>query len=458
MRARVPFLAVISVLATGLAGVSVPASAQPLGLGEVTGLIVNYRPGTAEATSDVAAQSDAQAKRATLGRRLATGSTLITVTNPLELTRVAAAFAADPKVASVEPDALMYPLAESPNDPEYPRQWHYSEDKAGMRVPGAWDQSTGKGAVVAVIDTGYVKHPDLEGNIIAGYDFISSAARARDGDGRDADASDEGDWNNAIECLLAPARGSSWHGTHVAGTIAALTNNGTGVAGIAYNAKVQPVRVLGRCGGTTSDIIDAIAWASGGSVPGVPANATKANVINMSLGGSGACSSALQSAITGAVGRGTSVVVAAGNSNADVSGFNPANCDNVIAVASTNRNGDRSFYSNFGEKVDIAAPGGQTRNADDAAGTVTTPENGVWSTLNDGATTPGNPIYKPYMGTSMAAPHIAGLVALLLGKNAGLSPAQVESLIKANARPIPGKCDEGCGAGLADATATVAAS
>src|SRR5690606_35071991 len=161
--------------------------------------------------------------------------------------------------------------------------------------------------------------------LVAGYDFISDASIAGDGNGRDSNPQDEGDWENPYP--------SSWHGTHVAGTIAAVTNNAKGVAGVAFGARVQPVRVLGHGRGCTSDITDAIVWASGGTVSGVPANATPAEVINMSLGGGGYCSSTYQNAINSAVSRGTVVVVAAGNSNANVANFTPASCSNVIAVA-----------------------------------------------------------------------------------------------------------------------------
>ncbi|MEE7547807.1 S8 family serine peptidase, partial [Xanthomonas sp. Kuri4-1] len=175
----------------------------------------------------------------------------------------------------------------------------HQRDHAGINVRPAWDKATGNGVVVAVIDTGITSHPDLDANILPGYDFISDTFVSRDGDGRDADPSDEGDWNPVQgECYTTPSPSpitdSSWHGTHVAGTIAAVTNNAVGVAGTAYNAKIVPVRVLGRCGGYTSDIADAIVWASGGSVSGVPANANPAEVINMSLGGSGTCSTTYQ--------------------------------------------------------------------------------------------------------------------------------------------------------------------
>ena len=166
-----------------------------------------------------------------------------------------------------------------------------------MRIPGAWDVSTGSGSTVAVIDTGITAHLDLDANVLPGYDFVSDATAARDGNGRDSNAQDQGDWYAAGECGQTAAANSSWHGTHVSGTVAAVAGNSTGVAGVAPTAKVVPVRVLAKCGGSLSDIADAIIWAAGGTVSGIPANANPAKVINMSLGGSGACGTTYQAAI-----------------------------------------------------------------------------------------------------------------------------------------------------------------
>ncbi|WSF36333.1 S8 family serine peptidase [Streptomyces sp. NBC_01351] len=445
--------------------VGLPAAAA--GTAPVENLIVGYKSSASEASSNTAAAADVTAKgkkagkKAKFDRRLGTGAALVNLGGtvaPAAAADVMAQFRADPDVAYVEVDSRAYALAVNPNDTEYAKQWDLFEPTAGMNVPAAWDKTTGAGVTVAVIDTGYVAHSDLAANVVAGYDFISSATDARDGNGRDNNAADQGDWTVAGECGTgSTASNSSWHGTHVAGTIAAATNNSKGVAGIAYGAKIQPIRVLGKCGGTTADIADAITWASGGTVAGVPANATPSKVINLSLGGSGACSSTYQNAINGAVGRGTTVVVAAGNSNSNAANFTPASCNNVINVAASNRTGDRSFYSNYGTVIDIAAPGGETRRGTDTPGTVTTPENGILSTLNAGTTTPGAENYKPYQGTSMAAPHVAGLAALMKSANTALTPAQIETAIKTNARPLAGTCTGGCGAGLADAAATVAA-
>jgi serine protease len=420
-------------------------------------LIVGYKSGAEEAKSNPAAEADAAAKGKEAGedvdfqRRLGTGAALVDLGEDLtraDVADVVAEYQADPQVAYVVPDRLNTPKAD-PNDTEYAKQWDLFEATAGMNVPGAWNTTTGTGVTVAVIDTGYVAHTDLAANIVGGYDFIADTAVAVDGNGRDSNPADPGDWYNANECGAGiPASNSSWHGTHVAGTIAAVTNNSKGVAGIAYGAKISPVRVLGKCGGYDSDIIDAITWASGGTVSGVPANSNVAKVINMSLGGDGACTSATQSAINAAVNRGTTIVVAAGNENDNVANHSPGNCNNVISVAATNRSGAKASYSNYGSLVDISAPGGQT-----STGTA----NGILSTLNSGTKTPSTENYAYYQGTSMATPHIAGLAALMKSANSSLTPAQIESAIKSNARALPGACSGGCGAGLADATRTVQA-
>jgi serine protease len=373
--------------------------------------------------------------------RIATGARVIKLdrkTTLADAAKLAAEVAArDPNVEYAEPDRIMKPLL-TPNDSMYTQQWDLYEATGGMNLPAAWDKSTGSGIRVAVIDTGYRPHADLSGQILAGYDFISDATIANDGGGRDSDASDPGDWTAAGECGAGePASNSSWHGTHVAGTIAALTNNGSGVAGVAFGAKIVPVRVLGKCGGYTSDIADGIVWASGGTVSGVPNIAARAQVINMSLGGGGACDTTTQNAINGARSRGTVVVVAAGNEAQNASNSSPANCSGVITVAATNRSGGRASYSNYGTIVDVAAPGGDSGAA-------------ILSTLNAGTKAPGADSYAGYMGTSMATPHVAGVVALMLAKNAALTPDDVEARLKSSARAFPASCS-GCGAGIVNA-------
>jgi serine protease len=352
--------------------------------------------------------------------------------------------AQDNDVEYAEPDRIMVPLA-TPTDPYYASyQWDLFETAGGINAPAAWDKSTGAGINVAVIDTGYRPHADLAGQILQGYDFITSTTMSMDGNGRDTDASDAGDWTPAGACgggLPAATENSSWHGTHVAGTIAAKANNGQGIAGIAYNAKIVPARVLGRCGGYTSDIADAIVWSSGGAVSGVPANANKARVLNLSLGGTGTCDTTTQNAINSARSRGAVVVVAAGNSNVSATTSTPANCAGVIAVAATGRTGGKASYSNYGANVTIAAPGG-----DNGAG--------ILSTLNAGTTTPGADNYAFYAGTSMATPHVAGVAALMLSANPNLTPDDVAAKMKSTARAFPATCS-GCGAGIVNAAAAV---
>jgi serine protease len=382
-------------------------------------------------------------------RKGANGAQIMRLDSKLEKAEMAQLvkdLAADPNVEYAEEDRMMQPLL-TPNDPSYSVQWHYYETTGGLNLPTAWDRSTGTGVIVAVIDTGYRPHADLAANIVGGYDMISDTFVSRDGNGRDSSALDPGDWTTGGDCGANAASNSSWHGTHVAGTIAARTNNSVGVAGVAYNARVLPVRVLGRCGGYTSDIADGIVWASGGAVSGVPTNPNPAKVASLSLGGQGACDTTTQNAVNTARSRGTVVIVAAGNSNANASGFSPSNCTGVITVAATNRSGGRAYYSNFGSIVDVAAPGGDTR---------TSSANGVASTLNNGTTTPGSDAYAYYQGTSMATPHVSGVAALMFAVKPTLTPAQVESILKSTTRAFPATCSQ-CGTGIVNAAAAVAA-
>jgi serine protease len=353
--------------------------------------------------------------------------------------------ARDPMVAYAEPDGISTAQM-TPNDPLYVQQWHYQESVGGLDLPAAWDKSDGSGVIVAVLDTGYRPHADLAGQILQGFDFISDPAHANDGDGRDIDASDPGDAVAAGECGGGdPGKLAGWHGTHVAGTVAALTNNGIGVAGVAYGARIVPARVLGKCGAYDSDIADAIVWASGGSVAGVPANDNKAQVINLSLGGRNPCGQTTQAAIDSARSRGAVIVVAAGNDADDAGNYNPASCDGVITVAATTRAGGPAPYTNYGAMVELAAPGGYVGdNIND----------GVLSTLNSGSTSPETDIYSFYQGTSMAAPHVAGVAALMLAANPDLAWDEVAMRLGRSTRAFPLNC-QGCGTGIVDALAAV---
>ncbi|GAB2664597.1 S8 family peptidase [Arenimonas aestuarii] len=372
-------------------------------------------------------------------RRMSLGADVVASSqklSPAEAETLMRQIAANPNVEYVQIDRIMRHTL-TPNDTNYSQQWGYTDADAGIRANTAWDVANGSGIIVAVLDTGYVTHSDLAANIVAGYDFISNSTTAGDGNGRDSNPADPGDYYGGDP--------SSWHGTHVAGTVAAVTNNAKGVAGTAWGAKVMPVRVLGRGGGSTSDIADAIIWASGGSVSGVPtlSAANAADVINMSLGGSGSCDTATQNAINSAVSRGTTVVVAAGNSNANASGFTPASCNNVVNVASVTSASARSSFSNYGTSIDVSAPGSN-----------------ILSTLNSGTQGPGSENYVSYNGTSMAAPHVAGAVALAQSRRLALglalwTPSQVEANLKSTAYPLSGACSGGCGAGIIDARALV---
>lgn len=402
---------------------------------------------------------------------------LVSLSRPLPLAEaqaLARLIAQDPAVEYAEPDIRLHPVRTLPNDPLYAsEQWHYhsvaapDNEVGGVNLPEAWDISTGDaGIVIAVIDTGLVAHADLDDNIndasgrvVAGYDFIDEEAPgsyliANDGDGRDADPSDPGDWITRSESRGSTDGGffygcdeddSSWHGTHVAGTIGALSDNGVGVAGVNWNARLQPIRVLGKCGGYLSDIADAIRWAAGLSVSGVPVNATPAKVLNLSLGGFGACPASMQSAIDAAVGAGAVVVVAAGNQGGDVSNFTPANCRNVIAVGATNSAGDYTGFSNFGSAVTLAAPGSS-----------------VYSTINRGTTSPiaspSGDTYASYRGTSMATPHVSGIAGLMLAAAPTLTPAEVLQKLQRSVRPyaVGSSCTPStCGAGVINAYAAV---
>jgi serine protease len=357
-------------------------------------------------------------------------------------------------IASIEPDRRIFP-ALTPNDPSYSLLWALqpvSASNFGADFQTAWDVTTGTTALtIAVLDTGVItSHPDLAARMVAGYDFISDSATANDGGGRDADAGDPGDWVTSAEAAGATFSGcavgnSSWHGTHVAGTLGANSNNAVGVTGANWRARVQSVRILGKCGGFLSDEIDAIRWAAGLRVPGVPDNSTPARVINMSLGGSGACTASEQAAINDATAAGAIVVVAAGNEGVDVSNAAPANCANVIAVAATTRSGNRASYSNFGGGITISAPGG------DSGGQ-------IYSTIDVGAQSPAGAGYGYKVGTSMSTPHVSGLVSLMLSVNPALTRAQIVSLLQSTATQFPAgsACTPAlCGAGIIHAGAAV---
>ncbi|HNO41665.1 MAG TPA: S8 family serine peptidase [Ottowia sp.] len=344
----------------------------------------------------------------------------------------------NPQVASVEPDVRLKRLA-TPNDPYYTDgiQWHLRTPAQGgaaaLNLPPAWERTRGSAEqVVAVVDSGALYgHPDLAGKLLPGYDLISDLDTSNDGDGRDPDASDPGDWITSSEAgsgryPLCPAEDSSWHGSFIAGEIAAATHNGVGVAGVGWDTRVQPVRVSGKCGAWLSDVVDGIRWAAGLPVSGVPTNPTPARVINVSFGGSSSCNSAYQTAIDDAGAAGSLVVVAAGNENGALT--RPADCAGVLAVGAARQDGLKTYYSSYGPNVGIMAPGGP--GAAD-----TGPR--LYSTSNAGLRGPGEHIYDSKDGTSFASPLAAGVAALMLSVNPALTPAQLISRIQSGARPFP---------------------
>lgn len=348
-----------------------------------------------------------------------------------------------PDVVSARPNYIRYPKV-IPNDPYYLYQWHYPQ----INLPQAWETTTGTAVdgndvIVAVIDTGILPdHPDLQGQIIAGYDFIRDSTNADDGDGLDDNPFDEGDGT------FAP---SSYHGTHVAGTIAALSNNNLGVAGIAWGAKIMPLRVLGKQGGTDYDIEQAIRYAAGLENDSGRLPAQRADVINLSLGGI-ADSKAPPEAFALAREAGVIIVAAAGNEASNQLSY-PASLDGVVSVSAVGIDNTITDYSNFGSTIDVAAPGGNTATDLNSDGYV----DGVLSTLateNNTETHTLEYLYAFYQGTSMAAPHVAGVVALMKSVYRDMTPQQFDQWLASGLLSsdlgVPGR-DNYYGYGLIDA-------
>ncbi len=351
----------------------------------------------------------------------------------------------------------------TPNDPLWALQWHFMNQGEGEGTsPGGsgfqdfWARQANTGSadvVVAVVDTGLqLNHPDIEGspNVVAGWDMISDPRIGNDGDGRDNDPNDPGDMCDPT----APNAEDTFHGTHVAGTIgAAVTNNGSGVAGGAWNVKIVPVRALGKCGGRLSDINDAIRWA-GGLIPAEGEDGSEewndnpADIINLSIGLFEYCPASLQDAIDSVVDRGVVVVSAAGNDGGSTTLHAPGGCNNVISVAAGDARGQIAPYSNFGAEVDVLAPGGDLTRDDNGDGQ----PDGVLSTKTssdcfDLAT--GEPVDNCYyayeQGTSMAAPHVSAALALLKAREPDATGAELTSLLLSSLDPrAPMQCAGAC--------------
>ena len=440
------------------AGAGLPGTA-------IDGVIVKFRADTARAAKSRLAPADIEDLGLAAGMQLSVARAmsgrahvlrLPARLRPEQVAAIARRIARNPDVAYAVPNRRKFPHR-LPNDELLAFQWNLTDPFAGINLPAAWDISTGlPGVVVAIADTGSRPHPDAS-RILPGYDFISDAFTAGDGDGRDPSPVDVGDGvtqadaQNHPDLTVGP---SSWHGEFVGGIVGATSNNVTGITGVNWNSRLLHVRVLGKGGGEDADIIDGIRWAAGFPVPGVPDNPNPAQVINMSLGGDGPCGEAYQETFDALVAAGKIIVLSAGNDNADVSGSSPANCSGaIVAVAATGRTGAKASYSNFGTvpgAITVAAPGGDGIGSDR-----------IISLSNIGSITPDSEIYAWKQGTSFSAPQVSGVVSLMLSVNPTLTPAQVVQILRDTARPFPTRtgndCDPlRCGAGLVDAFKAVA--
>jgi serine protease len=423
-----------------------------------------------QSPADVAASAQRRADRlaARAGVPLATGAAIsersqVVMAANIDAATLARRLAADPEVLYAVVDQRRRALR-VPTDPLYAAgpangrgpavgQWYLrapaGELRSSVNAEAAWDRITGSaGVVVAVLDTGVLAdHLDLSGQVLPGYDLVSDAATANDGDGRDADAGDPGDWITAAENSTrggafqnCGAASSSWHGTKIAGIIGATADNGQGMAGTAFGVKILPVRVLGKCGGFDSDIQAGMRWAAGLLVPGLPLNPNRAQVINLSLGGRGACSAAsgYPAVIADVLAAGTVVVAAAGNSAGHAVEL-PANCPGVIAVAGLRHAGSKVGFSDLGSAIAISAPAGNCINIG-ANEPCLYP---ILSSSNSGTQRPAaggstwTDSYDFSVGTSFAAPIVAGTAALMLSARPQLQPQEVLTLMQSSTRAFP---------------------
>jgi len=460
------------------------AQAQSTGVESNARVIVKYKAESSllrqkAASADAQHALQAQALGARVGLALGSGAGVgeraqVIIAKGMTSEQLAQRLAAESDIEYAVPDQRRRHTS-VPNDPLYLAgppltattggpvvgQWYLhapaGEVQASINVEPAWDLAAGgSNIVVAVIDTGVrFDHPDLRrvatgGNLLPGYDMISDPAVANDGDGRDADASDPGDWVSLADIrdpksplyqCSTTAEDSSWHGTQTSGLIAALSNNGVGMAGVGRNIQVLPVRALGKCGGWDSDIVPAMLWAAGINVPGVPPNLNPARVLNLSLGGDGACTSDYVDAIAQINAVGAVVVVAAGNGTGHALGA-PANCPGVIAVTGLRHIGTKVGFSDLGPEISISAPGGNCVNTG-ATDPCLYP---ILTTSNRGSTVPVPDIangsiytdsFNASLGTSFSAPLVAGTAALMLSVRPALTAAGVRALMQSAARPFP---------------------
>jgi len=419
----------------------------------------------------LSARSDGESVRAVLasrastlgarvGRVLEAGAAVAPDTQVVRAAGVDAAtlarqLAADADVLYAVPNGRKRRLV-APNDPLYAQasrsngpdsgQWYLRAPSASVPsaidIESAWLQTTGSGVVVAVLDTGIrLEHPDLSGQTLPGYDMVNNAAVANDGGGRDNDPSDPGDWVTAGEAGSGTFSGctasaSSWHGTSTASLVAAATNNATGMAGAAPGARVVPVRVLGKCFGSDSDIIAGMRWAAGLAVSGVPTNPNPAKVINMSLGGGGSCSAAYQNAVNEIIAAGVTIVAAAGNSTGQPVS-EPANCSGVIGVLALRHAGTKVGFSDLGPEISIAAPGGNCVNTANGSACLYPILSATNTGLQGPASSAWTDSFNASYGTSFSAPLAAGVAALMVARQPTITPAQLRTAMRAGARAFP---------------------
>jgi len=433
-------------------------------------IVVKLRPDGApvEPAARVAALAAGIGAPLVYRRTMAIGALVVNVPgarSDAEIDALAARLAAQPEVVYAERSRRMY-AQRVPNDPRFGDQFYLQSGSTTIDAPAAWDMTTGSpSTVVAVLDSGYTLHSDLAARIVGGYDMVSSFAASNDGkildaagNYRDTDAGDPGDWfsledrNGLFSSSDCAIRDSSWHGTSVMGTIGALADNGNAVTGVDWNAKLVPVRVLGKCFGSDADIADGIAWAGGLTVPAAPVNANPAHVINLSLGGLGTCQAFMQETVDRVFAQGiTRAIIASAGNQASGAAHSPSGCSGVIAVAASTFAGNRAAYSNYGPRIDITAPGGNAVSG--------TAYNFLVLT-NEGKTVPGAEGTQYLSGTSFSTPLVSGVAALMLGVAPELSAAQVRDILRNTAKPFPSGSTciaAGCGTGLLDAPAAVRA-
>jgi serine protease len=330
--------------------------------------------------------------------------------------------------------------------------------QSSINVEPAWGVTLGStSVVVAVLDTGIrYDHSELlpttsGGNLLPGYDMVANVGMANDGNGRDADPTDPGDWITYAETTGSgqfagcgrdgnnnlAAENSSWHGTQTTGIIGALTDNSAGMASVGRNIRVLPVRVLGKCGGYDSDIMAGMFWAAGIGISGLPTNPNPAKVINLSLGGTGACSQAYRDTLGQLANLGVVVVASAGNRGGNVTV--PGNCPGVIAVAGLRHAGTKVGFSDLGPDISISAPAGNCVNTLSGLPCVYP----ILTTSNAGTTTPiasssiFTDSYNASLGTSFSAPLVSGTVGLMLSADPSLTPAAIRAILMGSARPFP---------------------